>query len=114
MIYARASASDFDEWKNVHKNPGWGAEELTPLMEKVSNASSRINVRLILQQLETFQPAPGAPTHGSTGGMKGSIGNTTQFGLEALEVAKKYDPTRGSALDTNDLKTIDKWVVSNY
>lgn len=44
--------------------------------------------------------------------MKGSIGNTTLYGLQALEVAKQYD-TRGSAADTNDLKTIDKWVVSH-
>ncbi|TFK97977.1 GMC oxidoreductase-domain-containing protein [Pterulicium gracile] len=94
MIYARASASDFDEWKNVHQNPGWGASDLAPLMRK----------------LETYQPNPSSPTHGNTGAMKGSIGNTTLYGLQALEVAKQYD-TRGSAADTNDLKTIDKWVL---
>lgn len=37
MIYARGSASDFDEWKSEYENPGWGAEELTPLMQKVSS-----------------------------------------------------------------------------
>ncbi|TFL02853.1 hypothetical protein BDV98DRAFT_655093 [Pterulicium gracile] len=94
MIYARGSASDFDEWKNVYQNPGWGASDLKPLMEK----------------LETYQPAPGSPSHGSSGPMKGSIGNTTLFGLQALEVAKQYDP-RGFAADTNDLKTVDKWVL---
>ncbi|TFK99384.1 alcohol oxidase-like protein [Pterulicium gracile] len=95
MIYARGSASDFDEWKSEYENPGWGAEELTPLMQK----------------LETYQPSPDSPTHGNTGGMKGSIGNTTAFGLEALEVVKEYDSARGTAGDSNDLKTVDKWVL---
>ena len=94
MIYARGSASDFDEWKNVFENPGWGAEELTPLMKK----------------LETYQPAPDAPTHGSTGGMKGSIGNTTDFGLQALDAVCEYD-SRGTAADSNDLNTVDKWTL---
>lgn len=94
MIYARGSASDFDEWKNAYENPGWGADDLIPLMEK----------------LETYQPAPDALNHGGIGALKASIGNTTQFGLDALKTFKQYD-SRGSTLDTNDLKTVDKWML---
>ena len=35
MMYTRASASDYDDWKNVHENPGWGSDELIPLLKKV-------------------------------------------------------------------------------
>jgi alcohol oxidase len=94
MIYARGAASDFDEWKDFYKNEGWGAQELLPLMRK----------------LETWQVNPKSPTHGDKGPLKGSLGNTTQFGLDLLEIAKKYDP-RGAAEDSNDLTTIDKWVL---
>ncbi|KAG8710004.1 hypothetical protein FRC09_000359 [Ceratobasidium sp. 395] len=31
MMYARASASDFDDWKT----PGWGSKDLIPLLQKV-------------------------------------------------------------------------------
>ena len=36
MQYARASASDYDDWKIIHENPGWGSDELVPLLRKVS------------------------------------------------------------------------------
>ena len=35
MMYTRASASDYDDWKTVHENPGWGSNELIPLLKKV-------------------------------------------------------------------------------
>ncbi|TFK99381.1 hypothetical protein BDV98DRAFT_595059 [Pterulicium gracile] len=95
MIYARGSASDFDEWKSTYKNSGWGSKDLISFM----------------QNLETYQPAPGALNHGSNGSLKASIGNTTQFGLDALETFEKYDSTRGSTSDTNDLNTVDKWAL---
>ena len=36
MQYVRASASDYDDWKTVHGNPGWGSDDLIPLLKKVS------------------------------------------------------------------------------
>ena len=36
MMYTRASASDYDDWKTIHENPGWGSDELIPLLRKVS------------------------------------------------------------------------------
>jgi alcohol oxidase len=94
MIYARASNSDFDEWKTTYKNEGWGSKDLLPLMKK----------------FETYQVDPNSPTHGSSGPMKGSLGKITQYGLDLLETAKAYDP-RGAAEDSNDLTTIDKWTL---
>ena len=35
MMYTRASASDYDDWNTVHENPGWGSEDLIPLLKKV-------------------------------------------------------------------------------
>jgi hypothetical protein len=35
MMYARASASDYDDWEKVHENPGWGSNDLIPLLRKV-------------------------------------------------------------------------------
>jgi alcohol oxidase len=35
MMYTRASASDYDDWKNIYGNAGWGAAELLPLLKKV-------------------------------------------------------------------------------
>lgn len=37
-MYTRASASDYNDWKNVHENPGWGSDELIPLLKKVTCA----------------------------------------------------------------------------
>ena len=36
MIYMRPSASDYDDWETVYKNPGWGSKDLVPLLRKVS------------------------------------------------------------------------------
>jgi hypothetical protein len=35
MQYTRASASDYDAWKTVHENPGWGSKDLIPFLRKV-------------------------------------------------------------------------------
>ena len=35
MIYMRPSASDYDDWETVYKNPGWGSKDLIPLLRKV-------------------------------------------------------------------------------
>ena len=41
-MYNRASASDYDDWKNVHENPGWGSDELIPLLKKVTRVRGRL------------------------------------------------------------------------
>ena len=40
MVYTRASASDYDDWETVYKNPGWGSKELIPLLQKVSRVNN--------------------------------------------------------------------------
>ena len=35
MMYTRASASDYEDWKTVYENPGWGSNDLIPLLRKV-------------------------------------------------------------------------------
>ena len=35
LMYNRASASDYDDWEIEHNNPGWGSEEIIPLLQKV-------------------------------------------------------------------------------
>jgi len=48
MQYTRASASDYDAWKTVHENPGWGSEDLIPFLKKVSLVQSRDTFSLFL------------------------------------------------------------------
>ena len=40
MMYTRAAASDYDDWENTFKNPGWGSAHLIPLLQKVSLSES--------------------------------------------------------------------------
>ena len=35
MMYTRPSASDYDDWETVYRNPGWGSMDLIPLLRKV-------------------------------------------------------------------------------
>ncbi len=35
MMYMCASASDYDDWEMVYENPGWGSDDLIPLLRKV-------------------------------------------------------------------------------
>ena len=35
VFYARAAASDYDDWENVYGNKGWGSKYLIPLLKKV-------------------------------------------------------------------------------
>lgn len=35
MVYTRPPASDYDDWANVHNNPGWSSNDLLPLIKKV-------------------------------------------------------------------------------
>jgi alcohol oxidase len=35
-MYTRASASDYDDWETMYKNPGWASKDLIPLLKQVS------------------------------------------------------------------------------
>ncbi|KAJ6552485.1 glucose-methanol-choline oxidoreductase, partial [Mycena vulgaris] len=56
MIYNRPSASDFDDWESEFGNPGWGAKDKIPMLQK------------------TYEIEPSKPTHGSSGPLKVSFG----------------------------------------
>ncbi|KAH9978294.1 alcohol oxidase [Russula compacta] len=106
MMYTRASASDYDDWKTAYENPGWGSDELIPL----------------LRRTETWQvDAAAGPTHGTDGPLKVSLGGLRgkllECGEQFLQVARTLDPTRAQApsdADTNDLSTINvythRWI----
>ena len=40
MVYTRASASDYDDWQTVYENPGWGSNDLIPLLRKAGALGS--------------------------------------------------------------------------
>ena len=40
MMYTRPSASDYDDWETVYKNPGWGSKDLIPFLRKVRKKGS--------------------------------------------------------------------------
>ena len=46
MMYTRASASDYDDWANVHQNAGWSSADLLPLLKKV-NAHLGLDILLL-------------------------------------------------------------------
>ncbi|KAI0265987.1 alcohol oxidase-like protein [Gloeopeniophorella convolvens] len=102
-MYTRASASDYDDWERVYRNPGWGSQDLIPLLRKT----------------ETYQLAHGGPTHGRDGPLRVSYGGKfIDIGQQFLEVARTLDPSRASApdADSNNLDTINvytrwpKWI----
>ncbi|KAI0310132.1 alcohol oxidase-like protein [Amylostereum chailletii] len=97
-MYTRASASDYDDWENVYKNPGWGSKDLIPLLEKS----------------ETYQVKEDAKTHGYAGPLKVSYGGIfTNVGQQFLEVAKKLDARRdgGPDVDPSDTVSVNKYGV---
>lgn len=132
MQYVRASASDYDDWKTVHGNPGWGSDDLIPLLKKVSWVLVVVNsghfyhpslrfeshmadARVLTWQTETYQVTRDAPTHGTDGPLKvsGSL-ISLDFGDQYLQVVGELDPTRTQEppdTDTNDLKTINVYTV---
>lgn len=71
MMYARASASDYDDWNT----PGWGSKDLIPLLRK----------------LETYHIAPGrSETHGYDGPINISYGgHFATVAEEYLDVCPK-------------------------
>jgi alcohol oxidase len=123
MMYTRASASDYDDWEKVHENPGWGSNDLIPLLRKVFTPHIGLallytySVRLASARLqtETYQVPDVGPTHGTDGPLKVSPGSqVTDFGEQFLQVARALDPTRARLppdTDTNDLSTINVYTV---
>ncbi|KAF8441404.1 hypothetical protein L210DRAFT_3760007 [Boletus edulis BED1] len=101
MMYTRAAASDYDDWETICNNPGWGSKDLLPLLRKT----------------ETYEVKEHEPTHGYSGPLKVSYGGCfTNIGIQAFDVAAKYDPGRKMADDSNDLSTCNtysrwaKWI----
>src|SRR5260221_7389925 len=56
MMYTRASASDYDDWEKVHENPGWGSNDLIPLLRKVF--SPHIRLALLYTYSIWLSPVP--------------------------------------------------------
>ena len=115
IMYTRASASDYNDWETKYQNPGWGSNDLIPLLRKVRNTflcSTHIHLSL---KTETYQVTTGGPTHGSNGPLKVSEGGFfTDLGQQFLDVSRALDPDRGLAppdTDTNDLSTINVYTV---
>ncbi|KAF8262154.1 hypothetical protein EI94DRAFT_731781 [Lactarius quietus] len=104
MMYARPSASDYDDWETVYQNPGWSSKDLVPLLRKI----------------ETYQIPGGGTTHGTDGPIAVSEGGfITDLGDQFLQVARKLDPDHAQKpvdTDSNDLETINvytrwpKWI----
>ncbi|KAH7908608.1 GMC oxidoreductase-domain-containing protein [Hygrophoropsis aurantiaca] len=99
QIYARASASDYDDWETIHGNSGWGSKDLIPLLRKT----------------ETYRGKHDGTNHGDSGPLKVSR-SESNVGKQFLEVAQQYDPKRGVVEDVNDLITsnaysaVYKWI----
>ncbi|KAH9054564.1 alcohol oxidase-like protein [Lactarius deliciosus] len=102
MVYARPSASDYDNWETVYQNPGWGSKDLTPLLRKT----------------ETYQVPGGGPTHGTDGPLAVSLGGfLTDLAQQFLRAARTLDPDRAQKpddADLNDLETINVGGPSAY
>lgn len=130
MMYTRASASDYDDWKTVYENPGWGSHDLIPLLRKVwardptfalllyySIHAAHVTVISAPAQTETYQIPGGGPTHGTDGPLNVALaveGTLGDFDEQFLQVARALDPARARAppdTDTNDLSTINVYTV---
>ncbi|KAI0337230.1 alcohol oxidase [Trametopsis cervina] len=104
MMYTRAAASDYDEWQATFKNPGWGSEDIIPLLKKTESYEIHSDHDSV---------------HGYSGPLKVSYGGFfTNIGQDFLAIAPKYDPTRGVSDDVNDLFNVNvhgrwpKWICS--
>ncbi|PPQ64204.1 hypothetical protein CVT24_008622 [Panaeolus cyanescens] len=94
MVYTRASASDYDDWEQVHGNRGWGSDSLVPLLKKA----------------ETYQEEDTNGTHGRSGPIKASFAqDSIQVGNDFLAAAKSYDKVRGFTEDLNGFYECDKY-----
>ncbi|KAF5359173.1 hypothetical protein D9756_003510 [Leucocoprinus leucothites] len=92
MVYARAAASDYDDWETVYGNKGWGSKSLIPLLRKA----------------ETYQAIATNDTHGKSGPLKISFAKSGHnVADEFLAVAAAYDKDRGPIDDLNGLRACD-------
>ncbi len=68
---------------------------------------------VFLLQCETYEVAPGKPTHGYSGPLKVSYGGAfLEAAKEFLDVAAQYDSARGFTDDINGLFETNKYGVS--
>ena len=115
-MYTRAAASDYDDWEEKFKNPGWGSTSIIPLLKKVRHCyyMGPLQIAEADTQTENYQVAPNQDdVHGYSGRLKVSYGGAfTNIGKDFLDVAAKYDPQRGSTEDPNDLFHCDRYGVS--
>jgi len=119
MTYTRACASDYDDWEKVYENPGWGSNELIPLLRKVGaqypTCISLCSLTCDFTKTETYQVSGAGPTHGTDGPLKVSFGTVlVDCAKQFLQVARALDPARARApsdADTNDLSTINVYTV---
>ncbi|KAJ6541250.1 GMC oxidoreductase-domain-containing protein [Mycena vulgaris] len=107
MIYNRPSASDFHDWENEFGNPGWGAKDMIPMLQKA----------------ETYEIEPSKPTHGSSGPLKVSFGGDAMLdiGRQFLETGAKFERDRpicdeGNGLNEDSINVFfrcPKWISSD-
>jgi len=115
MTYTRACASDYDDWEKVYKNPGWGPNELIPLLRKVGaqypTCTSLCSPTCDFTKTKAYQVSGAGQTHGTDGPLKVSFGTVlVDYAKQFLQVARALDPARARApsdADTNDLSTIN-------
>ncbi|KXN86051.1 Alcohol oxidase [Leucoagaricus sp. SymC.cos] len=94
MVYCRASASDYDDWENVHGNKGWGSKSLIPLLRKA----------------ETYEGVTANDTHGKSGPLKVSFAKSGHnVADEFLAVSSIFDKDRGPIDDLNALYAYHAW-----
>ncbi|KAJ6541049.1 GMC oxidoreductase-domain-containing protein [Mycena vulgaris] len=93
MMYARAAASDYDDWEKLG-NSGWGSADLIPLAKKH----------------EDYQAGPLDSTHGSSGPLKVSYGtHESHAGKDFLKAAAQYRRGRNLTHDGNDFFNCDAY-----
>ncbi|KAK7464324.1 hypothetical protein VKT23_006492 [Stygiomarasmius scandens] len=95
MVYTRGSASDYDDWRHIYGNEGWGIDELKPLFRKT----------------ETYLVKEGQDTHGYSGPLKVSIYDPSRNVLanQFLDLVKKYDKNTPVFDDVNELSVGNGW-----
>jgi hypothetical protein len=82
LIYTRAAASDYDDWKNIYGNKAWGYKHLIPLLKKK------------LEFQRTLRMA--------SQGLKVSFAQDAwNISKSFLSAAEKFDQNRGLLDDTN-------------